>query len=406
MQNASKDFGGVLMNIQFSDRTGVIKASEIRELLKLTERPEVISFAGGLPAPELFPKEEIARISKKVFQEEGNIALQYSSTDGYTPLREKIASDIMSQANVNVNEDNIIITNGSQQGLEFSAKLFVNEGDVILCESPSYLGAINAFMVYRPNFVEIPTDDDGMIIEELEKTLKTTKRVKMIYTIPDFQNPSGKTMPVSRRKRIAELAKEYNVPVIEDSPYGDLIFEGKRLPSIMSFDKDGYVIYLGTFSKIFCPGFRLGWVCAAPEIIRKYVLIKQGADLQSSTVSQLITYRFLEENDIQKHIEKIVAVYRKRRDVMLKSIETYFPKEVKYTRPKGGLFAWVELKENLNARDIFKEAIKQNVAFVPGGSFFPNGGHENYFRLNYSTMTEDKIEEGIKRLGNVLKKYY
>ena len=182
------------MNIKFSDRTGAIKASEIRELLKLTERPEVISFAGGLPAPELFPKQEIARISKKVFQDEGDIALQYSSTDGYTPLRKKIASDIMSQANVNVHEDNIMIINGSQQGLEFSAKLFVNEGDVILCESPSYLGAINAFMVYRPNFVEIPTDDDGMIIEELEKALKTTDRVKMIYTIPDFQNPSGKTM--------------------------------------------------------------------------------------------------------------------------------------------------------------------------------------------------------------------
>jgi len=394
------------MNIKFSDRISEIKASEIRELLKLTENPEIISFAGGLPAPELFPKDEIARISKKVFEEEGNIALQYSSTDGYTPLRKIIASELMSQANVNVNEDNIMITNGSQQGLEFSAKLFVNEGDVILCESPSYLGAINAFKVYRPKFVDIPTDDDGMIIEELEKALKTIDRVKMIYTIPDFQNPSGKTLPVPRRKRIAELAKEYSVPVIEDSPYGDLIFEGKRLPSIMSFDKDGYVIYLGTFSKIFCPGFRLGWVCADPEIARKYVLIKQGADLQSSTASQLITYRFLEENDINKHIQKIISVYRKRRDIMLKSIKTYFPKEVKCTQPNGGLFAWVELKEDLNARDIFKEAIEQNVAFVPGGSFFPNGGHENYFRLNYSTMPEDKIVEGIKRLGTVLKKYY
>lgn len=394
------------MNIKFSDRTDEIKASEIRELLKLTENPEVISFAGGLPAPELFPKEEIARIAKKVFEEEGNAALQYSSTDGYPPLRKIIASELMSQANVNVNEDNIMITNGSQQGLEFSAKLLVNEGDVILCESPSYLGAINAFKVYRPRFVEIPTDDDGMIVEELEKALKTTDKVKMIYTIPDFQNPSGKTLPVSRRKRIAELAKEYSVPVIEDSPYGDLIFEGKRLPSIMSFDKDGYVIYLGTFSKIFCPGFRLGWVCADPEVTRKYILIKQGADLQSSTVSQFITCRFFEENDINKHIEKIIAVYRKRRDIMLKSIKTYFPEEAKCTHPNGGLFAWVELKENLNAREIFKDAIEQNVAFVPGGSFFPNGGHENYFRLNYSTMPEDKIVEGIKRLGNVLKKYY
>jgi 2-aminoadipate transaminase len=394
------------MTIQFSDRSGEIKASEIRELLKLTENPEVISFAGGLPASELFPKEEIARISKKVFEEEGNISLQYGSTDGYIPLRKLIAEQLMSQADVNVNEDNIMITNGSQQGLEFSAKLFVNEGDVILCESPSYLGAINAFKVYRPKFIEIPTDDDGMIIEELEKALKTNDRVKMIYTIPDFQNPSGKTLPVSRRKDIARLASVYQVPVIEDSPYGDLIFEGKRLPSIMSFDKDGYVIYLGTFSKIFCPGFRLGWVCADPEITRKYILIKQGADLQSSTVSQLITYRFFEVNDINKHIEKIIAVYRKRRDVMLKSIETYFPKEVKCTSPKGGLFAWAELREDLNARDIFKEAIEQNVAFVPGGSFFPNGGHENYFRLNYSAMPEDRIEEGIKRLGSVLKRHY
>lgn len=394
------------MNLRYSERTSVLKASEIREILKLTEKPDVISFAGGLPAPELFPTEQMQLISSKVLREDGRAALQYSTTEGYAPLREIIAKQRMAAAGVSTSFDNIIITSGSQQGLEFSAKIFIDKDDIIICEKPTYLGAINAFKAYQPRFVEITMDDDGMKVDELENVLKKHPEAKMIYTIPDFQNPSGKTMSVERRKRIAELAKLYNIPVIEDCPYGELIFEGEPYPSIKSFDKNGYVIYLGTFSKTFCPGLRIGWICASPEILQKYVVVKQGADLQCSTINQREAALFMQTYDLNEHISKIRTVYKRRRNLMIDSIEKYFPAEVKYTRPKGGLFLWVELAKNLDATKILEEALKQKVAFVPGGSFFANGENENYFRLNYSNMSEELIVEGIKRLGKVLKKYY
>lgn len=394
------------MELKFANRVSNVKASEIRELLKLTQQPEIISFAGGLPAPELFPKEKLKIIFDKVMEESGSIALQYTTTEGYLPLREIIAEQRMKPSGINCTAENIMITNGSQQGLEFSARLFVNEGDVIICESPSYLGAINAFKIYGPKFVEIPMDDNGMIVEELEKALKKYPETKMIYTIPDFQNPSGKTMNLERRKRIAELASQYKIPVIEDSPYGELRFEGEKLPCIQSFDTEGYVITLGTFSKTFCPGLRIGWVCANPEIVQKYVLVKQGADLQSGTINQMVAAKFMQEYNLDDHINKIIDVYKKRRDLMLDNIKKYFPDGIKVTYPEGGLFTWVELRKDIDARKVNMEALKEKVAVVPGGSFFPNGGKENYFRLNYSNMSEDKIVEGIKRLGNVLKKYY
>lgn len=394
------------MNIRFSKRAQGLKASEIRELLKLTEMPEIISFAGGLPAPELFPVKEMELIMQKVLEKDGRLALQYSSTEGFKPLREIIAKQRMAPAKVNVTADDIAVTTGSQQGIEFSAKIFVNEGDVVICESPSYLGAINAFAAYQPKFIEIPMDDHGMIIEKLEEALKANPNAKMIYTIPDFQNPTGITMSDDRRKRVAELGSEYKIPVIEDNPYGDLIFEGTRHPSIKSFDKEGWVIYLGTFSKTFCPGLRLGWVCASPEILEKYIVVKQGADLQCSTLDQRAAALFMETYDLDKHIEAIKDVYRKRRTLMLESMDKYFPKEVTHTNPYGGLFTWVQLKEELDAAEILKEALKENVAYVPGGSFFPNGGHLNYFRLNYSCMSDEKIVDGIERLGKVLAKYY
>lgn len=394
------------MNLRYSERTLGIKASEIRELLKLTERKDIISFAGGLPAPELFPIEKMELISSRVLREDGKAALQYSTTEGYTPLREIIAKQRMVSAKINASVDNIMITSGSQQGLEFSAKIFIDKDDIIICESPSYLGAINAFKAYQPKFIEIPMDDDGMIVDELEIALKENPNAKMIYTIPDFQNPSGKTMSIERRKRVAELAKMYSIPVIEDSPYGELIFEGQVNPSIKSFDTEGYVIYLGTFSKTFCPGLRIGWVCAEPEIIQKYIIVKQGADLQCSSISQRETALFMQVYDLNEHIKKIIGIYKNRRDIMLEGIEKYFPEAVKYTRPRGGLFTWVELEKHLNAAEILQAALIEKVAFVPGGSFFANGGNENYFRLNYSSMSEPLIEEGMKRLGNVLKRYY
>jgi 2-aminoadipate transaminase len=343
------------------------------------------------------------QVCNRVLEKEGRAALQYSATDGYLPLREKIAKR-SAKLGFKTEAKDILITAGSQQGLDFCAKIFINEGDVIICESPSYLGAINAFKAYQPQFVEIPMDDDGMIVTELEKALKEHSNARMIYTIPDFQNPSGKTMSVERRKKVAKLAKQYSIPVLEDGPYSELAFEGNVNPSIKSFDEDGYVIYLGTFSKTFCPGLRIGWVCADPEILQKYIIVKQGADLQCSTISQREIALFMKEYDLNEHINNIKEIYKRRRDVMLDSIEKYFPSEVKYTRPKGGLFTWVQINENLDAAKILEEALKYKVAFVPGGSFFPNGGNLNHFRLNYSNMNEELIVEGMKRLGNVLQK--
>jgi 2-aminoadipate transaminase len=379
-----------------------IKASEIRELLKLTVRPEIISFAGGLPAPELFPVEEMKKVSLKVLEESGEQALQYSPTEGFTPLREKIAKR-MEQVGVNTKAENILITSGSQQGLDFSGKIFLNPGDVVVVESPSYLGAINAFKAYECEFLEVPTDENGMIMEELEKALADTERVKMIYVIPDFQNPSGRTWSLDRRKKLLEIANKYNLPIIEDNPYGELRFEGERLPSIKSMDTDGRVVFLGTFSKTFCPGLRIGWVCADGEVLNKYILVKQGADLQSNSMSQRELNKFLEMYDLDEHIEKIKKLYKKRRDLMIQTMEQHFPKEVKFTRPEGGLFTWAELPEHINTRELMKKALEKNVAFVPGGSFFPNGGHENTMRINYSNMPEDKIVKGIKILAEVIK---
>ncbi|WP_346878800.1 MULTISPECIES: PLP-dependent aminotransferase family protein [unclassified Clostridium] len=395
------------MNIRYANRTSNLKASEIRELLKLTEKPEIISFAGGLPAPELFPLDKLNEVASKVIKEKGQIALQYASTDGYMPLREIIVKERIAPTGVKCDTSNVMLTNGSQQGLEFSAKLFINEGDTIACESPSYLGALNAFMAYGPKFLEIPMDENGMIVEELEKALENENHnIKMIYTIPDFQNPSGITMNIERRKRLSELAAKYEIPLIEDSPYGDLRFEGESLPSIKSFDKAGYVINLGTFSKTFCPGLRLGWILAEEEIIKKYILIKQGADLQCNTFAQVIAGEYMKIYSLDDHIKSIIEVYRVRRDLMIDSMKKYFPEDVKYTYPSGGLFTWVELRKDLDSASIMEDALKENVAYVPGASFFPNGGKKNFFRLNYSNMPEDKIVEGIKRLGKVLHKYY
>ena len=393
------------MAIKFAKRMEGLKGSEIRELLKLTEKPEVISFAGGLPAPELFPVEEMKEISKIVLDESGTQALQYSTTEGFNPLREQIAKRMNSKNKTNITMNDILITNGSQQGLDFAGKVFLDEGDVVLCESPSYLGAINAFKAYRPKFIEVPTDNNGMIMEELEKILETTENIKMIYVIPDFQNPTGRTWPLERRKKFMEIISKYEIPVLEDNPYGELRFEGESLPSLKSMDKKGLVIFLGTFSKIFCPGYRLGWTCASQEILRKFIFVKQGADLQASSISQREVSKFIDLYDLDEHVNKIKEVYKRRRDLMLNTMKAEFPEGIEYTHPEGGLFTWVELPKHLDSKVIMEDCLKNNVAYVPGGSFFPNGGKENCFRLNYSNMPDDRIVEGIKRLGGVLKQY-
>ena len=390
------------MKFTYAKRMDNIKASEIRELLKLTQKPEIISFAGGLPAPESFPVKELVEIGRKVLEETGTQALQYGSTEGFPPLREAI-SQRMAKVMVDVTADDILVTSGSQQGLDFAAKIFINPGDVIICESPTYLGAINAFRAYEPEFVEVGIDNEGMIMEDLENALKENANAKFIYVIPDFQNPSGKTWSIERRKKLIELANKYDVVILEDNPYGELRFEGEILPAVKHYDTEDRVIFLGTFSKILCPGLRLGWVAAGPEILNKFIMIKQGADLQSSTISQMEVAKFLEEYSIDDHIAGIIELYRGRRDLMMKTIKEEFPKEATYTYPEGGLFTWVVLPEYMNARELAVEALKQNVAYVPGGSFYPNGGNENTFRLNYSNMDDERIVEGITRLGKVLK---
>ena len=380
------------MAVRFADRMGKVEGSAIRELLKLTARPEVISFAGGMPAPELFPVEEMKKVS-----------LQYTTTEGYLPLREKIAQRMNKTLNTNIKPDDILITSGSQQGLDFSGKTFLDKGDVVLCESPSYMGALNAMKAYEPEFIEIATDNDGMKMEELEKVLASNNKVKLIYVIPDFQNPSGRTWPLERRLKFMEIINKYEIPVVEDNPYGELRFDGETLPSLKSLDTKGLVIYLGTFSKIFCPGYRLGWTCAAPKILEKFNICKQGADLQASTIGQMEVNKFMEMYDLDAHVKKIKECYVKRRDVMLKTMEEEFPEGVEFTHPQGGLFTWVTLPEGIDAGEMAKKCLEKNVAYVPGASFYPNGGVFNTCRLNYSNMPEDKIVEGIKRMGEVLR---
>ncbi len=392
------------MTTRFARRMEALKASEIREILKVTQRPEVISFAGGLPAPELFPVRRLAAATQQVFEEEGTRALQYSTTEGHPPLRRKIAERMKASWGTVVTPEQVLVTSGSQQGLDLTGKLFLDEGDVVLCESPTYLGALSAWNVMRPRWVEVATDDDGMDPTALEAKLRAHPNAKAIYVIPTFQNPSGRTWSLERRRRFMEVVERHDVWVVEDNPYGELRLEGESVPSLKSFDTKGRVVALGTFSKVFCPGLRIAWVAAELSVIEKLVILKQGADLQTATLSQLQVNRYLEENDLDADIAKIIPVYRERRDAMLSALEKEMPPGVRWTRPQGGLFLWMTLPANLNARTLLDECVRQNVAFVPGGAFFPNGGNENTLRLNYSNMPIERIREGVKRLAaSVLK---
>jgi 2-aminoadipate transaminase len=380
-----------------------LKASDIREILKVTQNPEMISFAGGLPAPELFPRDAIASLAAELLRSRGEVALQYSPTEGYPPLREKIAARMNAIWGTRLSPDEILITTGSQSGLDLTAKLFLDEGDAVLCESPTYLGATMAFNVFRPRWVEIPTDDDGMQPEALERALRSEKRVKLLYTVPNFQNPSGRTWSAERRRRLAALALRYNVPVIEDNPYGELCYDGTTPPCIQTLDEAGLVISLGTFSKIFCPGLRIGWIAAKRRYIDRYVILKQASDLHSSTLDQMLTAAYLEAHDIEKDLTVKRRVYGSRRDAMVEALEREMPEGVRFTRPRGGLFLWVELPATVDSRILLDLCLKRNVAFVPGGAFFPVEERRNTLRLNFSNMPEDRIREGIGRLAECLR---
>jgi len=379
--------------------------SDLTPILRLAANPEVISFAGGLPAPELFPVEDLKKVAVKVLDANGRRALQYSATEGHPPLREKIAARTNRNLKTSLTAGNVVITTGSQQSLDILAKMYIDEGDCILCESPTYLGALSAFNSCLPAYREVATDGEGMIIADLEKALASEKRAKMIYVIPDFQNPSGKTWSLERRKAFLDTVSKYDILVVEDNPYGELRFEGTTPPSLKSMDTRGQVVMLGTFSKIFCPGVRVAWVCGEPAFLESFCNLKQAADLHTSTISQYEIDAYLSDYDIEEHIKKLISVYRERRDLMIRTMDASFPKEVVFTRPEGGLFTWTEMPEHVNARDLFLKALEKKVAFVPGGAFFPNGGHENTMRLNYSNMPPERIVEGIERLGAAIREY-
>ena len=390
--------------VNFAKMMDNVKASEIRELLALTQKPEVTSFAGGLPAPELFPVEDFKKACDAVLEENGTVALQYGTTDGWTPLRKQIVERMYTKNRIVTDPKNILLTAGSQQGLDYCGRAFLDPGDVVVMESPSYMGAINAFRLSQPKFVEVPTDEDGMIMEELDKVLAATPNVKLIYVIPDFQNPSGRTWPLERRKKFMEIIEKYEVVAIEDNPYGDLRYKGEYLPSLKSMDTKGLVVYLGTFSKILAPGTRIAWMCASDSILRKFNLIAQAAVLQTSTFGAMAVSKYIEMFDLDAHVDAIRECYRHRASVMVQAMKDYFPAEVKFTDPDGGLFTWAELPDYINTRDMALQCLEQNVAYVPGGSFFPNGGNEHCMRLNYSCSNDEQIVNGIRIIGDIIRK--
>ena len=387
---------------QFSRMARSVKSSIIRETLKITQKPGIISFGGGLPAPELFPTEGLIKAAERVLREKGESALQYGTTEGYYRLRELLANRL-NRRGINVTPDDILITGGSQQGLDLCAKALVDEGSIIITAKPTYLGAIQAFNVYFPKYITFESDDDGMTVDGLEEVLEKNKgNVRMIYLVPTFQNPDGRTIPLERRKKILELAAKYNVPVIEDDPYSELAFEAD-IPPAMKALAPSHVVMLGTFSKILAPGLRIAWIAAPKEMHEKLVMLKQGADLHTSTFSQYVIYEFSKDGRLDEHIAKIKEVYKRRRNVMVEAMEHYFPPEVKFTKPEGGLFLWVELPEHIDTMELLPKAVEKNVAYIPGSPFFPDGSGHNTMRLNYSKPTEAEIEEGIKRLAEVFK---
>ncbi len=391
----------------YSDLASKMEASAIREILKLVQNPEVISLAGGMPDPKTFPAEDIKEITQKVLSKNSARALQYSSTEGLPELRKCILEHLAKDGN-NGELENIIISSGSQQGLDLVGKTFLSPGDVAIVELPSYLAALNAFYSYGGELVGIPMDEDGIRMDILEEELtrfkNEGKKVKFIYTISNFQNPAGVTMSLARRKKIVKIAHKFNVFIVEDNPYEKLRFEGEPIPSIYSLEKNGSVISLGTFSKILCPGLRLAWILGNKEIIRKMAILKQATDLCTSILTQLIACEYCQSGKLEENIKSNVQIYKKKRDAILNALEKYFPKEAVWTKPQGGFFVVATLPEYIDTGEMLKEAIEENVAYVPGAPFFADGKGQNTMRLSFCFPSEEDIEEGVKRIGNLIKK--
>lgn len=396
-------------NKKCAARTQLMERSSIREILKLTQRPDVISFAGGLPAPELFPTERVADAAHRVLSEHGYEALQYGASEGVMPLRQLIA-ERMSRRGVNITPDDILITNGAQQGIDLIGKVLLNEGDGLVVEDPTYMGMLQAWRPYNLCYYTIPTDNDGLDLDVLRRAMR--ENPKLIYLVPNFQNPQGITLSAERRRKLIELLDEFDGIVVEDNPYGELRYSGEDIPNLYEYDAeysgktrlDGHVIYLGTFSKILMPGVRIGWIAAPPAIMEKLVVAKQAADLHTSTLAQWIVAEVARDGFLDEHIECLREVYEVRRDIMLEAMNAYFPKGMCWSRPEGGLFLMARGPEHLDMTELFPVAVAHQVAYVPGADFYVGGaaagGHT--FRLNFSNARPAMIEEGIKRLGAML----
>ena len=391
---------------RYAQRTKTVKSSIIRELLKLTVNPEIISFAGGLPAPEVFPVERFREACERVLATSPTAALQYGPSEGYVPLRELIVAQ-MAKYGIVATIDNVLITNGSQQALGLIAKLLINRGDRILVESPTYLGALQAFDLMGAEYVTVPIDGKGLQTRLLENALRSGP--KFMYVLPNFQNPGGVTLSEDRRTQLVWLSDKYGIPIIEDDPYGQLRYEGEHIKPLIVLDRinalrdNGYhfgnVIYLSTFSKVLAPGLRLGWIVAPPDVITRFVQLKQSADLHTSTFAQMVMYEVAKDGFLDEHVKTIRACYKERRDAMLAALDDFFPPEVKWTHPQGGLFLWVTLPAGVDCMRLFDESIKHNVAFVPGQPFFAEGDSGSHMRLNFSNATPEMLREGIRRLS-------
>jgi 2-aminoadipate transaminase len=400
------------MNYTFSDKIASLKPSAIREILKAPATPETISFAAGNPAPESFPIEEMARISEKIFKEQAVAALQYSVTDGYSPLREHIAARQKEKFNIGKSksdgygfDDTAIIVSGGQQGIELACKVFCNEGDAVICENPTFIGALNAFRSNGATPIGVTLEDDGMNIEELESVIKATPNAKLIYVIPTFQNPGGITTSYEKRVKIYELAKKYGLMILEDNPYGELRFAGENVPTYKSMDTDGRVMYCGSFSKILSAGMRVGFVCGNETVVQKMVVAKQVEDVHTNQFFQMIVAGFMQECDMDAHIAKIRALYKHKAELMISALDKYMPKEVKFTRPEGGLFLWCTLPEGVSLADFMKESIEQKVFVVTGKAFnCDEAADSDSFRLNYSMPSDEEIDKGVRILGEIIGK--
>ncbi|MFO8078361.1 MAG: PLP-dependent aminotransferase family protein [Thermoplasmatota archaeon] len=399
----------MVVNIErlFSEKAKKLKTSQIRELLKLTQSPDLISLAGGLPNAKAFPVESIHQCVENVFEKNITNALQYGTTEGLPPLRAALAERMRNKKKMNCEMHDILITNGAQQALSLLAFILIDPGDTYLTVVPAYLGAVQAFHAFEANCESIPMDNEGIDIASLRRNLKRLHHTgiipKFLYTVPNFQNPSGETMTLDHRKQLLEIASEYDFIIIEDDPYGDINFSEEVLPSIKSFDTKGRVVYLSTFSKIMAPGFRLGWTVASQQIIHKLTLAKQAMDLCTNVFSQYIACEYLEGGYIDDHIEKIKKLYKHKRDVMLNALEKHFPEEVHWTLPKGGMFIWITLPKKINTHLMFQKALEKKVAYVSGDAFFPENAQYNSMRLNFSYSDDKDIKKGIKRLSEVIK---